>query len=1201
MLTPTIASRFSFFYAVGNTPATNLARSIPHGQDAEILALGCGDLRNILFTAYVDTGLASRKLDFTCCDYDERVIGRNLILLTLIIDGQETASEDCLWTIYYHLYIDEKAASIVLDQTNRILPLLESIETWSKGSYGAALKFCDGDTLRDARRICRRILDGAKDCRKPDFRKTFEQRRKSAAEFRVLQLGKGGQNFSGMRSAAPLSLQSVNEIPKANEHYWSQGTVTPRKETESLPNPMFASLVSEDGNLHYGTDPVLGFHLAAAFAPLSPKSPMKPRDPVPGFNTAAAAMTQFREWVAAFRLVVKRGLVVRFVVAEALAFCHTLQHAAASGDNSANWYRRLWEMKPLNLDDGVYGRGRHGPVAFDMIDTSNLSDHMGALNVIIATGPLLKQKPWSTLYTELLIKRGESQQRVFDTLLCGHAPTLSLLLGISPVHYWTNAKSESHVDELFLGYMSKSDSLRGKETQLHSRLAWKRDDQLSGQYVGRGRLHIDEQALCRLLFHVYLEMFRWEGKDSIVMAATSFVRGAAYSQFHRGSFAALLKLIKGRVRTDWPGFCSRLLDSIAQDRILDLNSNFLQDLCVQMHLQGVSTETWLLNEVKLRPDSGPLKGWQNIPPTVAVTIVVPREAIDRLYSQSLQHKVASPTIVVSIRASEGAQNQWHNMYSDVQITFGKAKPRSAIENEAVVVEEDERGWEGRSPLIASFMASTAALQIEPTTALIGLSIPPSVQGTKMYYPILGPSMSVFETRLDDRDKVLVSKLMPGQTAHRIVSAGTGSLEDAIGLESKDRKVKILTELPASESRITTMTGHVDIISEKGRRLLRDKVPIEIRQKDPFVIEVVFGEDRLVCPLKFPVPVTTLGSKSRVARTSGYVEVVAPLADPVTSEILADFVYPTNLSPANLPVAQNMAHVGIGSMPILNLADKAAMKWLTTHTSLQFSSREKRLRDKSDESGISENPRVNFKESLFSMFMLVSGLQGGQTGLFAINHPQRGGIHMLILVSSMRLDGDAASVLLDAAVIPFTMEIITSGCMESFLLLIRTLQCCTLNVNDAELILWKKVLPSFVERCRTWPHLPSCEYKRKGAKVPLSIEPSQQVLCSCGNGKLPKDFVSLPEWDVAAPNAVRIAISPTFAVPFVEDVVDPNFVDQVAAPQGGAERCHGCHKAENKPQGVTLKKCMRCLQAKYCSADCQKKDWKKHRMECKEVG
>lgn len=57
MLTPTVANRTSFLYAAGNTPATSLTRCLPHGLDAAVLSLGCGDLRNILYTAYSEKGL----------------------------------------------------------------------------------------------------------------------------------------------------------------------------------------------------------------------------------------------------------------------------------------------------------------------------------------------------------------------------------------------------------------------------------------------------------------------------------------------------------------------------------------------------------------------------------------------------------------------------------------------------------------------------------------------------------------------------------------------------------------------------------------------------------------------------------------------------------------------------------------------------------------------------------------------------------------------------------------------------------------------------------------------------------------------------------------------------------------------------------------------------------------------------------------
>lgn len=91
MLTPTIAVKTSFLYAAGNTPATSLTRSVPQGQDVAVLSLGCGDLRNILYTTYLEKGLreykpifpqdlkliglAQRKIDFTCCDVVEKILG----------------------------------------------------------------------------------------------------------------------------------------------------------------------------------------------------------------------------------------------------------------------------------------------------------------------------------------------------------------------------------------------------------------------------------------------------------------------------------------------------------------------------------------------------------------------------------------------------------------------------------------------------------------------------------------------------------------------------------------------------------------------------------------------------------------------------------------------------------------------------------------------------------------------------------------------------------------------------------------------------------------------------------------------------------------------------------------------------------------------------------------------------------------------
>lgn len=57
-------------------PAVSLTEDLPKGIDADILLLGCGDVRNILYTAFVERGLPERRLDFTVCDLGEYGIGK---------------------------------------------------------------------------------------------------------------------------------------------------------------------------------------------------------------------------------------------------------------------------------------------------------------------------------------------------------------------------------------------------------------------------------------------------------------------------------------------------------------------------------------------------------------------------------------------------------------------------------------------------------------------------------------------------------------------------------------------------------------------------------------------------------------------------------------------------------------------------------------------------------------------------------------------------------------------------------------------------------------------------------------------------------------------------------------------------------------------------------------------------------------------
>jgi hypothetical protein len=74
---PATLNLAQYFYPFGNTTPNDLTQTLPPGEDADILLLGCGDVRNVLFTLHSDQGAfpSQRKIDFTCCDVEPAVIG----------------------------------------------------------------------------------------------------------------------------------------------------------------------------------------------------------------------------------------------------------------------------------------------------------------------------------------------------------------------------------------------------------------------------------------------------------------------------------------------------------------------------------------------------------------------------------------------------------------------------------------------------------------------------------------------------------------------------------------------------------------------------------------------------------------------------------------------------------------------------------------------------------------------------------------------------------------------------------------------------------------------------------------------------------------------------------------------------------------------------------------------------------------------
>jgi hypothetical protein len=249
--------------------------------------------------------------------------------------------------------------------------------------------------------------------------------------------------------------------------------------------------------------------------------------------------------------------------------------------------------------------------------------------------------------------------------------------------------------------------------------------------------------------------------------------------------------------------------------------------------------------------------------------------------------------------------------------------------------------------------------------------------------------------------------------------------------------------------------------------------------------------------------------------------------------------------------------------------------------------------------------MHVKDSLHSFFIHIAGLQSSpRSSIFGLRNPVDGGNYTIIFVTGVRLDLASHTVVADAFILPLTMALLKKPVMDHALRRLSGAGLCSINTYPNEMTAWKQLLPAFVERCRQWRHQETCEYASKG-RIPLSIKLEESPICSCGHGKDTDEFKNkLGEWKSLAPFVTRAAVSPIFAVSYLESVGaqaaaaakvsspgSPSAASRSSAPTDCCAKCGG----KGKPK---LLACSKCKGVKYCSTACQKDDWKQHKITCK---
>ncbi|KAJ7186777.1 hypothetical protein C8R46DRAFT_981063 [Mycena filopes] len=1164
------------FYPIGNTSAVSLTRDLAPEVDGKILVLGCGDPRNILYTIFCEHDLAERTLDFTCCDIDPAILARNAILFTMVADDQ--TSPAIIWNIFYHMRLDKEALAVLTSHCKKLLDISSTLKQWRSSVYSRFIKICTEYTLIELRRHWSLYVE----------MQTIPAQRRNAVEAEFSERCTfAKQNIqtaliSSARSAGPVMLKALAIGTSQFDEYWTTGgnfTSLDEAQRSTLRNPMFVySLGGEGCSVHYGTNPLVSFHSASTLG--------NSRTTPTAAQLVSAAKAEFSAWCSSFHKSVVRTSpndtfpIIRFFVGEATAVCHSLHAYSTTGVLSADKRVANWNTQLITLDQHEYFAG--APTVFNVIDTSNLDDHIGSFNVLVAAVPLLRPFPeYFVLYTESLLFQDLNATKEFVSVLQTDLSTFGLLVGICPVDYLAGFSSRSNVHEMIMFDTMKKTSGAG---QFHRSTTWKSPASAHDLGSWSRDKHLlpifDPVQLGTRLYDMYQQLFENEEPSYFAKRATG--KGiqlalAASDMIHqtRETFILFLKLVRDRLQipeSRWAETMERFVTLLGMERVefaLDCLSR--QEFYARLRLHGVHTASFFNFDV---PKVGPMTSWDRVPSLVRIILVVPRENLKMLEKAS--DIVGTPILQCEFR---GTGRKTLDFFRCVHAAFGSIIPTGTPARPAVLFNGDPQGRKGTSPLVVSFIIAARLLTVDAVDKLqVSLAIQSTANVSWALTKTFGSEFPLFHANIMDRKHVHV---LPEQDLQQVSVPRPDSRVTATTVPQIGTLGPLTAEMDEECDLVSRLTVRVSVehLNETAKKLFSSAGYMPgISQISACVLRLSIGKYAQNVPFPFPVMGSPDQRLLRVARRSLFVEIVVPISGPFRSDGMNLNHFPV-VGQALAFTPWSLHVVNLSRLPVLDTRASDVTGWLKPHLAWMLSARERKLTKTHENDSL-----ALVKDTIHTIFRHASGTAGPIRRVFGLRDKPSTECDTIIFISDVRFDLASHTLICDGYVLPLTPALMNE-IRGDFGKLVREGDIFNVGVYGDEMRAWKQLLPSFAERCRSWRHTDNCEYASK-RKVPLSLEMHLNPLCTCGRGKDVEGMKSVPLGRKFAHLVTRIAMSPLFALSYLEPVVrDPE-----------AGRCSVC-RGKGKPR---MKKCAVCTKVRYCSQECQRADWESHKPRCKTV-
>lgn len=1099
-----------------------------------------------------------------------------------------------IWNAYYHFFITSKDFDVVQEHACHLLSYADTLEAWQTSPYGANFLISSDHTLDNLRKFWQHYTE------KTDMRVTekvgasFRQEMKNVFNARVES---NGVYTGGARSAGYHAAESFGLVHAAFRAYWNTGVIagndtdlkTLKKDKGGFANPLLAWSSSPEAGfaVHYGTDCIAGFHIASLFdRAVSHTKQLQ--------TIGDLCKTQFFEWCATFAKVWS-NVTIAVHSGDAINFCHELQRHVSSDralSGLTHVYVQPWSATPLKLYPNLV---THLSTPYDVVDTSNLLDHIGLLNILPAVTPLMNDLTCSVLFTESLLRGANEPFMVLSELLGVDIPKMSPLLGLAPMGCLSETTSESFGAEALLMSIT--------ESRCRLRIPWTHPASGDSSVNVTRKPAVESKELASFIVRWYVQMFSKHEDITRGMATMMSAMKEGGSQlltyYSRITLVALINLLMSKVSTDWTECLGLIIEGIVADRTLMLNSDSFQDLFVQLHVSGLSSQVQFKTDPR-ELDAGfgrprkslgepGLLGRLHLPQLVHLVLVIPRSKL-RLFTKDTPNQTGTPGLHVSIYNNMLFENSFHA----IDAFFGQLGVDRSTDT--ATVKEDILAWRGTADLIVTCLVPTFPFLVGARRETrVALAVNRTL-ATARWARELGLQMRVFDAGLDDGRLYLL------RSPPRTIGYDEPTKTVSRGKVSPPGDVPAITIRDLNDRAQASLTGVIRYAEEEAQDLTKGAT-VRIVQESPCSIAVFTGSLKKI--LAFPYPIDGSSSKTRIARKQHWIEVTVTQAKD-SSQCYQLQPFPL-VSFGLSPCPWNLTHINLDTQPRIPAA--STFPGLPGALGMTLSNTEQ---EQSPGESLKGHARylLNLKESLCHIFKIYLGdpATGSRDGLVCFGLEVDKAIDTIILINCARHDLHGSSVVLDALIIPLD-ESRGRRLKNAVKVLVQRLNMNVLSISKEENVLWKHLMPAFVERSRfAWTHNENCEYQSAEAKIPLSVLAEHVPICSCGLGK----DVSLPShlkpFEEAA---TRAAISPLssviYNVPMVPDELKTLLASQddffnsstgpcpdaSAATQRTIQNCHNCGATRSD-----LKSCQRCGKARYCNRECQKAAWKSHKKECK---